>query len=129
MSRRLIIAIAVLTPIVVGIGGSVFLAIDRAADRAIESRSGPVHRFPLAAGRASLTDQDAARLARDVMNRDGLPEPAWWMEVDDRPKAPDDRSDRFFAVAFWCDDSPTPRRFVHIEVRNGEVVARGVFGK
>ena|SRR5688500_7615758 len=128
MSRRSTIALAVLTLIGVGIATVIF-GMNLVADRMIESRSGPVHRFPLPADRAILTDEDAARLAREVMTRDGFPESAWQMEADDRPKTPEDQSDRFFAVAFWCGDSPTPRRYVNIEVRSDEVVARGVLGK
>ena len=135
MRRRLVIIASIcLTLIVVGVGG-ILLAINRA----IDSRSGPVHRFAVPAGETFLTDDRAAAIGREVMNRDGFPESAWKLMNDDRTKAPDGRPDRFLtrntinpnqgSVYFHCDDSATPQRFVNIELRDGEITARGTLGK
>ena len=112
-----------------GIGGAAY-AISRAVtlSRALDSRSGPVHRFPLPAGRATLVNEEASRLAREVMHRDGYPAPAWRMVDDDRRTSAHARNG-LFAFAFWCEDSPTPNRYVRIEVRGGEVVGQGTLGK
>ena len=132
--RLLIIASAGLALVVVGVGG-IFFAINRA----IDSRSGPVHRFPVSAGETFLTDDRAATIGREVMNRDGFPEPAWKLMTDDRTEAPDGRPDRFLTrntinpnrgcVSFHCDNSPTPDRFVNIELRDGKFTAQGTLGK
>ena len=132
--RLLIIASVFLILVAIGIGGALF-----AINRAVESRNGPIHRFPFPAEETFLTDDRAAAIGREVMNRDRYPESAWRMRQDDRSKAPDGRSDRFFlrntldpdqgVVSFFCDQSPTPTRYVNIEVRNGEVTAQGTLGK
>jgi hypothetical protein len=132
--RLLIIASAGLALIVVGVGGILF-----AINRAIDSRSGPVHRFLVPAGEAFLTDDRAATIGREVMNRDGFPEHAWKLMTDDRTKAPDGRPDQFLTrntinpnrgyVYFRCDNSPTPQRLVNIELRDGEFTAQGTLGK
>jgi hypothetical protein len=132
--RLLIIASICLTLIVVGLGG-ILLAINRA----IDSRSGPVHHFPLPAGEAFLTDDRAAAIAREVMNRDGFQEVAWKLMTDDRTKAPDGRPDQFLtrntinpnqgSVYFYSENSRTPQRFVNIELRDGEIAAQGTLGK
>jgi hypothetical protein len=88
--RFLAIATVVLALIVIGVGATFF-----AINRAIESGSAPVHRFPVSAGESFLTDDRAAAIAREVMNRDGFPESAWRLMNDDRTKAPDGRPDQF----------------------------------
>jgi hypothetical protein len=132
--RPLIIATICLTLIVVGVGGILF-----AINRAIDSRSGPVHRFSVPAGETFLTDDRAATIGREVMNRDGFPESAWKLMTDDRTKAPDGRPDQFLTrntinpnqgyVYFHCDNSPTPQRFIQIKLRDGEITAQGSLGK
>ncbi len=129
-----IIASIVLALIVVGVGGIYF-----AISRAVESRSGPIHRFAIPSGETFLTDDRAAVIGREVMNRDGFPESAWKLMTDDRAKAPDGRPDQFLTrnpsnpnegfVYFHCDNSPTPQRFVNIELREGEITAQGTLGK
>jgi hypothetical protein len=135
MRRRVfIIAGVVLALVGAGVGG-ILLAIDHA----INSRSGPVHRFPIEAGETFLADDRAAAIGREVMNRDGFPESAWKLMNDDRSKAPDGRPDQFLlrngtnadhgVVWFHCDSSPTPERYVNIELRDGEIKAQGTLGK
>ena len=134
MRRLVIIASICLTLVLVGVGG-ILLAINRAVD----SRSGPVHRFAVPAGETFLTDDRAAAIGREVMNRDGFPETTWKLMNDDRTKAPDGRPDRFLtrntinpnqgSVYFHCNNSPTPQRFVNIELRDGEITAQGTLGK
>lgn len=131
--RRLIIA-SILTLIALGVGSYVV-----AINRAIEARHGPVHRFRVAADPALLTDEEAGRLAREVMTRDGYPEAAWRMMEDDRSKAPDGRPDRFLCrnadnpnhgvVAIHCEEPPGGARFVRLEMSNGEVTGQGTLGK
>src|SRR5678815_4254583 len=89
--RLLIIASMFLTLVIIGVGGALF-----AINRAIESRNGPIHRFPFPARETFLTDDRAAAIGREVMNRDGYTESTWRMLEDDRSKAPDGRPDRFF---------------------------------
>jgi hypothetical protein len=135
MRRRLVIITSIsLALIVVGVGGILF-----AINRAIDSRSGPVHRFPVAAGETFLTDDRAATIGREVMKRDGFPESAWKLMTDDRTKAPDGRPDQFLtrntinpnqgSVYFHCDNSAAPQRFVNIELRDGQIMAQGTLGK
>jgi hypothetical protein len=132
--RLLILASIVLTVVVVGVGGILF-----AINRAIDARSGPVHHFPVPAGETVLTDARAATIGRDLMNRDGFPESAWKLMTDDRTKAPDGRPDQFLTrntinsnqgyVYFYCENSPTPQRFVNIGFRDGQITAQGTLGK
>jgi hypothetical protein len=135
MRRRLLtIASTCLVLILVGVGGILF-----AIKRAVDSRSGPVHRFPVPAGETFLTDHRAVAVGREVMNRDGFPESAWRLMTDDRTKAPDGRPDQFLtrntidpnqgSVFFYCADSPTPARYVNVAVRNREITAQGALGK
>jgi hypothetical protein len=134
--RRKVVTIAgvVLALVIIGAGATLV-----AVQRAVESRTSPVHRFPLPAGETFLTDDRAASIGREVMNRDGFPQSAWKVMTDDRSKAPDGRPDRFLtrntvnhnqgSVYFHCDNSPTPQRFVNIEFRDGEITAQGSLGK
>jgi hypothetical protein len=132
--RFLAIATVVLALIVIGVGATFF-----AINRAIESGSAPVHRFPVSSGESFLTNDRAAAIAREVMNRDGFPESAWRLMNDDRTKAPYGRPDQFLTrntinldqgcVSFHCESSPTPDRFVNIELRDGEITAQGSLGK
>ena len=118
----------------VGVGG-LLLAINHA----IDSRSGPIHRFSLPAGETFLTDDRAAAIGREVMNRDGFRESDWKLMNDDRTKAPDGRPDQFLtrntinpnqgSVYFHNANSPTSQRFVNIEVREGTITAQGTLGK
>ena len=62
--RLLILGGILLAVVAVGVGG-ILSAINRATD----SRSGPVHRFPVPAGEIFLTDDRAAAIGREVMNR------------------------------------------------------------
>ena len=135
MRRRPLIIAGVLVALVgVGVGGLLF-----AICRAVDSRSGPVHRFPLPAGETFLTDDRAAAIGREVMNRDGFPESEWRLMNDDRTKAPDGRPDQFLtrntinpsegSVYFYNANSPTPQRFVNIELRDGTITAQGTLGK
>jgi hypothetical protein len=119
--RRPLITASIVTLVAIGIG-SVFFALNRAANREISSRSGPVHRFPAADKDPVLTDEYAARIAREVMNRDGYPESPWRM-IGNTTTA--NRG----VVSFYCDKSATPVRYVNIELRNGKVTAQGTMGK
>ena len=133
--RRLLKITSVVVALAAGVGGILF-AIGYAIS---ESRRGPVHRFPLPAGETFLTDDRAAAIGREVMNRDGFPEAAWKLMTADDGKAPDGRPDRFLSrntvdanqgtLHFHCENSPTPERFVRIELRDGEITARGTLGK
>ena len=132
--RLLVIATTLLALVVIGVGGILF-----AIKHAIDARSGPVHRFPAPAGETFLTDDRAAAIGREVMNRDGFPESEWKLMTDDRTKAPDGRPDQFLTrntinpnqgyVYFHCNDSPTPQRFIQVELRDGEITAQGSLGK
>ena len=132
--RLLIIATTLLALVVIGVGGILF-----AIKHAIDARNGPVHRFRAPAGETFLTDDRAAAIGREVMNRDGFPESEWKLMTDDRTKAPDGRPDQFLTrdtinpnqgyVYFRCDDSPTPQRFIQVELRDGEITAQGSLGK
>jgi hypothetical protein len=135
MRRRVIIIAGTLMALaVLAVGGMLY-----AINRGMNARLGPVHRFAAPAGESFLTDERAVVIAREVMKRDRFPESAWKLMEDDRTKAPDGRPDRYLTrnlndpndgmIYFHCDNSPTPQRFVHLEFRNGEIAARGEFGK
>jgi len=135
MQRRLLIVTGIiLTLIVVGIAG-VLLAVNHA----IDARSGPIHHFAVPAGETFLTDERAAAIGRDVMELDGYPKSTWTLMTDDRTKAPDGRPDQYLTrnsinanrgfVYFYSASSPTPQRFVNIELRNGEITGQGSLGK
>ena len=137
--RRRLIATSVALALIVIAAVGIVLAINRAVDRVIDSRSGPVHHFPIPAGETFLTDDRAAAIGREVMNRDGFAESDWELMTDDRSKAPDGRRDpsttfrtggaHQVSVRFHCPTSPTPIRYVNVEWREDEITARGVFGK
>jgi hypothetical protein len=134
MRRRLIIASIFLGVIVAGVAGILF-----AINRTIESRNGPVYHFTVPKEETFLTDDRAASVAREVMNRDGLPESAWELMKDNRTRSPDDRPDQYLtrgtinsnqgSVHFYCANAPRPQRYVNVELRNGEITAQGSFGK
>ena len=134
MRRRITIASIVIALVVASVGG-ILLRINRA----IESLSGPIYHFPVPAGESFLTDDRAAVVAREVMNRDGYPEAAWKLLGDDRTKAPDGRPDRNMArnginpnrgfVSFYSANSRPHQRFVSIEIHDGEITAQGTLGK
>jgi hypothetical protein len=135
MRRRVIIIAGTLIALAALTVGGMLYAINRG----MNARLGPLHRFPASAGESFLTDERAVVIAREVMKRDGFPESAWKLMEDDRTKAPDGRPDRYLTrnlnvpndwmIYFHCDNSPTQQRFVHLEFRNGEITARGEFGK
>ncbi len=135
MRRRVFIIAGTLMAIAVLTVGGMLYAIHRAEN----ARLGPVHRFPVLAGESFLSDERAVEIAREVMKRDRLPESAWKLMEDDRTKAPDGRPDRYLSrnlddpnigmIAFYSDHSQTPTRYVNLEFRNGEITARGAFGK
>jgi len=134
MRHRITIASIVLTLIVASVGG-ILLRIHRA----IESLSGPVHHFSVPASESFLTDERAAAVAREVMNRDGYPEAGWKLMEYDHTKAADGRPDRNMTrnsvnpnrgtVYFYSANSPTPQRFVGIELQDGKITAQGTLGK
>ena len=135
MRRRLItIACALMALAVLAVGGMLY-----ALNRGTNARLGPIHRFAAPAEEQFLTDDRAVVIAREVMKRDGFPESAWKLMQDDRSTAPNGRPDLYLVrnahdpnggmIYFHCDNSPPPQRFVHLELRNGEITARGELGK
>ena len=132
MQRRLLTTASILLALIaIGVVGIVF-----ALNQTIESGSGPVHRFPLLEGETFLTDERAAAIGREVMNRDGFPEAEWKLASDDRSKAPNGRPDQFLTrntidpnqgyVSFYSGNSA---RFVSVELRDGTITAAGSLGK
>ena len=135
MRRRLITtACALMALVLLAVSGMLY-----ALNRATNARLGPIHRFAAPAGEQFLTDDRAVVIAREVMRRDGFPESAWKLIQDDRSQAPNGRADVYLVrkpndpnggmIYFHCDNSPMPQRFVHVELRDGEITARGELGK
>jgi hypothetical protein len=130
MQRALILGGAGLVLLVLGVIGLRYMV-----HHAVDSALGPVHRFPVPEGETFLTDDRAAAVAREVMNRDGYPETAWRLLEDGRSKSPDGLPDVYLArnasnpnqgyVTFRSDDAAQPQRTVNLELRDGEIEASG----
>jgi hypothetical protein len=134
MRRRLLYAAG----IVFTLGVVCAIALLVAVQRSLDARNGPTHHFAARAGDTFLMEDHALELARQVMSRDGFSDEEWTVLSDDRSNAPDGRADEYMvrnpdnpnnAVLAFVAGTTKQTRFIHIEWRNGEVVAQGTLGK